>query len=198
MSKVGEHLTAKYLLEKECITYLEDKHIEFAIKELYQEGALTRSTDCLESKVTSLGSLAVRLPTDLKCTKLVLYGYIFGCLNECIVMAAALACKDLFWSPQRYAYRAEHFRKYQFKLKQALDSRKTYDKGLYSEPMACLMLYKEWLQAGKHNRPRKWCEERGIIPSRMNDFDREVRDMLTAKLALNILSTKSQQAHCLI
>jgi HrpA-like RNA helicase len=189
-SQTGTYLKAKQFLEKsfifnrqtqdtarsllrECITPLVDETINHTIKVLYNEGALTRSTDCRESKVTSLGTLAVRLPCELKCAKLILYGYIFGCLNECIVMAAALACEDLFWSPQRYASNVDEFMSYLPSLRRALESRTKFDQGIYSEPIMCLMVYKEWLRNGRFDTKR-WCKEHNIYESRMHRFELEV------------------------
>ena len=155
------------------MTPLDDKRIDLAIKVLHNEGALTRITDCHENKVTSLGTLAMRLPCELKCSKLILYGYIFGCLNECIVIAAALACEDLFWSPPRYALDAEEFAEYLPSLRRTIKSRIKLDQGIYSEPIMGLMVYKDWLKNGLF-APKKWCKDRNIYHSRMHRFDLEV------------------------
>jgi hypothetical protein len=91
------------------------------------------------------------------------------------VMAAGLACEDLFWTPKEYPYRAEHFQEVLHKLAKALESRTHFDKGVYSEPIMRLMLYKYWLQTD--HKETKWHLDRWLYESRMKFFDLEVSYM---------------------
>ncbi len=64
-------------------------HQHLICRVLYEVGCLT---SCLEdSEVTELGRVAVHMPIDLPLVRLVLLGRAFGCMNDAIVMAAALS-----------------------------------------------------------------------------------------------------------
>jgi HrpA-like RNA helicase len=56
---------------------------------LYEAGGLTRCDE--EAEVTELGRVGVHMPVDLPLVKLILLGRAFGCVNDAIVMAAALS-----------------------------------------------------------------------------------------------------------
>lgn len=49
--------------------------------------------------LTSLGEQLAMIPADLRCGKLMVYGAIFGCLDEAVTIAAMLSTKSPFVSP---------------------------------------------------------------------------------------------------
>ena len=61
----------------------------FAVRVLYDAGGLTSSDE--EAEVTELGRVGVHMPVDLSLVKLILLGRAFGCVNDAIIMAAALS-----------------------------------------------------------------------------------------------------------
>jgi ATP-dependent RNA helicase DHX57 len=67
--------------------------VEGAIKLLQRMGALDGD------ELTALGQQLAMIPTDLRCGKLMVYGAIFGCLEEAVVIAAILSTKSPFLSP---------------------------------------------------------------------------------------------------
>lgn len=67
--------------------------IEGAMKILQRIGALDGD------ELTAMGQQLSMLPTDLRCGKLMVFGAIFGCLSDCITIAAILSCRSPFVSP---------------------------------------------------------------------------------------------------
>ncbi|KAG6312513.1 hypothetical protein E4U44_003285 [Claviceps purpurea] len=72
----------------------EAKAIEGAIKLLRRMGALDGD------ELTAMGQQLAMLPADLRCGKLMVYGAIFGCLDDCVTTAAILSTRSPFLSPQ--------------------------------------------------------------------------------------------------
>ncbi|KAI1260499.1 P-loop containing nucleoside triphosphate hydrolase protein [Xylariaceae sp. FL1019] len=69
------------------------KAIENAIKMLQRMGALDGD------ELTALGQQLAMIPADLRCGKLMVYGAIFGCLEDSITIAAILSTRSPFVSP---------------------------------------------------------------------------------------------------
>ncbi|RWA07740.1 hypothetical protein EKO27_g7362 [Xylaria grammica] len=67
--------------------------VENAVRMLQRMGALDGD------ELTALGQQLAMIPADLRCGKLMVYGAIFGCLDESITIAAILSTKSPFLSP---------------------------------------------------------------------------------------------------
>ena len=52
-----------------------------------------------DGELTFLGRVLAELPLDVRLGKLVVLGHAFGCLEECLVIAASLANKSFFTKP---------------------------------------------------------------------------------------------------
>lgn len=74
--------------------------IETAIINLKEVGALSIMLDGVvnkfDGKLTFVGMILESLPIDVKLGKLLILGHAFGCLNNCLVIAAALSLKTFF------------------------------------------------------------------------------------------------------
>ncbi|CAM1508409.1 Fc.00g052570.m01.CDS01 [Cosmosporella sp. VM-42] len=68
--------------------------IDGAMKLLRRMGALDGD------ELTAMGQQLAMLPADLRCGKLMVFGAIFGCLDDCVTIAAILSTKSPFVSPQ--------------------------------------------------------------------------------------------------
>ncbi len=70
---------------------------------LKQVGALLPTVNQVPCKddgdLTVLGEIVAGLPVDIKLGKLILYGHLFGVLEECVVIAAGLSNKSIFAMP---------------------------------------------------------------------------------------------------
>eukprot|EP00075_Anas_platyrhynchos_P024477 XP_027313730.1 ATP-dependent RNA helicase TDRD9 [Anas platyrhynchos] len=77
--------------------------IERTVLHLKELGALTTSVQAEENphdgELTYLGRVLLHLPVDLHLGKLIVLGHIFGCLEECLIIAAALSLRNIFAVP---------------------------------------------------------------------------------------------------
>uniref|UniRef100_A0A8B9FEW3 RNA helicase n=1 Tax=Amazona collaria TaxID=241587 RepID=A0A8B9FEW3_9PSIT len=77
--------------------------IERTVLQLKEVGALTNCVQAEENphdgELTFLGRVLAQLPVDLHLGKLIVLGHAFGCLEECIIIAAALSLRNFFTSP---------------------------------------------------------------------------------------------------
>lgn len=67
--------------------------IEGAMRLLRRMGALDGD------ELTAMGQQLAMLPADLRCGKLMVFGAIFGCLDDCVTIAAILSTRSPFLSP---------------------------------------------------------------------------------------------------
>ncbi|CAH2045426.1 unnamed protein product, partial [Iphiclides podalirius] len=84
-----------------------------------------------DGDITYLGRIMAKLPLDVRVSKLIMLGYIYGCFEECVIMAAAMSVKNVFSSPFR-----ERLHAYNSKL--------TWADGSTSDCIAFLNVYKVW------------------------------------------------------
>ncbi|NXL84780.1 TDRD9 helicase, partial [Alectura lathami] len=77
--------------------------IERTILHLKELGALTACMQAEENphdgELTFLGRVLAHLPVDLHLGKLIVLGHVFGCLEECLIIAAALSVRNFFVEP---------------------------------------------------------------------------------------------------
>ncbi|NXI69456.1 TDRD9 helicase, partial [Anseranas semipalmata] len=90
--------------------------IERTILHLKELGALTSCVQTEENPhdgdLTFLGRVLLNLPVDLHLGKLIVLGHAFGCLEECLIIAAALSLRSFFVVPfkqQIHGYRSKLF-----------------------------------------------------------------------------------------
>ena len=84
-----------------------------------------------DGDLSYLGRIMSRLPMDVHLSKLVMRGYVFNVLEECVIMAAGLASKNIFTA------------NYQAKLK-AYQVKMTWSEASFSDPMTILNAYQTW------------------------------------------------------
>lgn len=142
------------------------------LKEL---GALKKTLDdewsSVDGELTYLGRVSAKLPVDVKLSKLIMLGYIYGCLEESVVMAAAMSVKNIFSSPFR-----ERLNAYNSKL--------TWADGSTSDCIAFLNVYKVWahLRQQQHFRaPNQqesvWARRFYVQARALRELDEMVRDL---------------------
>ena len=127
------------------------------------------------ARVTLLGSIARVLPSDLRLCRLVLYGVLFSCPCDAIVIAAALQSVDPFSMPTKKIIKDDvQFSK---ALSHTTASRAKFDDVKYSEPIMLRNLVKGWLIYGNRilNRDtplpladirRRFCQDNALNYSR--------------------------------
>ncbi|XP_059053165.1 probable ATP-dependent RNA helicase spindle-E [Achroia grisella] len=123
-------------------------NIHRTILVLKEVGALKKNLNdnwsSSDGDITYLGRIMAKLPLDVRVSKLIVLGYIFGCFEETVIMAAAMSVKSLFSSPFR-----ERLNAYNSKL--------TWADGSTSDCIAFLNVYKVW----NHLRQQNFFKQQG-------------------------------------
>nr|XP_060611008.1 ATP-dependent RNA helicase TDRD9 [Anolis sagrei ordinatus] len=120
--------------------------IEQTILRLKEIGALavdvhSEEQNPYDGELTFLGRVLADLPVDQHLGKLIVLGHVFGCLDECLIIAAALSLNNFFSAPFR-----QHFDSYRNKMHFAGNSR--------SDCIALVDAFKEWQESRKNGKLR--------------------------------------------
>eukprot|EP00435_Cladocopium_sp_Y103_P043554 s3059_g12.t1 len=83
------------------------ERLEEAVGTLAELGALTTKRD-ETARITVLGRMAISLPLDLRLCRLILFGVLFGCAADAVVMATALSGQDPFTMPMSIVIKDLH------------------------------------------------------------------------------------------
>ncbi|KFQ33915.1 Putative ATP-dependent RNA helicase TDRD9, partial [Mesitornis unicolor] len=123
--------------------------IESTILQLKELGALTTCVQAEENphdgELTFLGRVLAQLPVDLHLGKLIVLGHVFGCLEECLIIAAALSLQNFFAVPFK-----QHINGYRNKLLFAGNSK--------SDCIAIVNAFKAW-QACRHKGQLRYSKQ---------------------------------------
>ncbi|XP_030628475.1 ATP-dependent RNA helicase TDRD9 [Chanos chanos] len=163
--------------------------IERTVLQLKEMGALSvrsSSEKRFDGDLTFLGRVLAHLPVDLYLGKMVVLGHVFGCLEECLIIAAALSLKSFFSMPA-----LQQLAGYRSKL--------TFAQGVPSDSVAFVNAFKAWhtsrskgelrhpkdeLEWGKENciqikRIREVAELFEDLKKRVSQFNMEVSESST-------------------
>ncbi|KAI0396148.1 P-loop containing nucleoside triphosphate hydrolase protein [Xylariaceae sp. FL0594] len=127
--------------------------VEKAIGMLRRMGALDGE------ELTALGQQLAMIPADLRCGKLMVYGAIFGCLDESVTVAAILSTRSPFVSPPD-------------KREQAREARMRFSRG-DGDLLTDLRAYQAWTatQASQGQRQvRAFCDENFLSYQTLSDI----------------------------
>ncbi|KAI5862948.1 P-loop containing nucleoside triphosphate hydrolase protein [Durotheca rogersii] len=117
--------------------------VENAVKMLQRVGALDGD------ELTALGQQLAMIPADLRCGKLMIYGAIFGCLDESVAIASILSTRSPFVSPPD-------------KRDEAKTARMRFSKG-DGDLLTDLRAYQQWNAMSEERTPqrqlRQFCDE---------------------------------------
>ncbi|CAJ1328822.1 unnamed protein product [Effrenium voratum] len=116
--------------------------LEEAVCTLAELGALTTRRD-ETARITVLGRMAIALPLDLRLCRLILFGVLFGCAADAVVMATALGGQDPFTMPMSIVIK-DHL-KYARAIMRSAETRWHFDQGALSEPIMLRNLFRAWL-----------------------------------------------------
>ncbi|KAG5655753.1 hypothetical protein KAF25_008872 [Fusarium avenaceum] len=155
--------------------------IDGAMKLLQRMGALDGD------ELTAMGQQLAMLPADLRCGKLMVFGAIFGCLDNCVTIAAILSTRSPFVSPQERREEA----------KEARMGFYTGDGDLLTDLQAFL----EWdfmmHDRIPHRQVRTWCDENFLNFQSLSDISNTRAQYYTALGEIGIVapSQASSEAH---
>lgn len=129
------------------------------------EGALTllRRMGALDGNVlTALGHHMAMIPADLRCSKLMILGALFDCLDACLTIASILTVKSPFVSPQD-------------KRDEANAARQSFSRGQnIGDLITDMRAFDAWHAFVQDRRPyreiRAWCESNFLSTQTLQDI----------------------------
>jgi ATP-dependent RNA helicase DHX57 len=129
--------------------------VEGAIALLRRMGALDGD------ELTALGTQLAMIPADLRCGKLMVLGAIFGCLEDCVALAAVLSTRSPFVSPAE-------------KRDAAKEAKMRFARG-DGDLLTDLRAVREWdaLAADRTMRQREvraWCDDNFLSHQTLSDI----------------------------
>lgn len=135
---------------------------------LKEIGGLTRLSkkrkfDENDGELTFAGVIMARLPVDVRISKLIMLGYMFSCMEECIIIGAGLSTRNIFKSNPN-----SRMKEYDQKLEQA--------KGSASDCIAILHAFQEWTEAVTvkqlcGSRERVWCQHKMLSLKNLKEMN---------------------------
>lgn len=155
--------------------------IDGAMKLLRRMGALDGD------ELTAMGQQLAMLPADLRCGKLMVFGAIFGCLDDCVTIAAILSTRSPFVSPQE-------------KRDEAKEARMIFYTG-DGDLLTDLHAFQEWDAMMQDRIPqrhvRSWCEEHFLNFQTLSDISNTKAQYYTALGEIGIVppSEATSEAH---
>ncbi|CEM27081.1 unnamed protein product [Vitrella brassicaformis CCMP3155] len=144
--------------------------LDAALTTLDELGALTNNHRNEDAGITPLGALMMTLPLDIHLCRLVLFGFIFGCPCDGIVVAAAVSAQDPFTMPSHLVIKNPA--EFGASLQKSLLSRAHFDANHHSEPLMLRNVFVEWLLRleehllHKHRNQPNWQRQNGYRPPR--------------------------------
>uniref|UniRef100_H2YE71 RNA helicase n=1 Tax=Ciona savignyi TaxID=51511 RepID=H2YE71_CIOSA len=154
---------------------------------LKEVGALSTTADknVYDGRLTFVGQVLASLPLDMRLGKLLMLGYVFGCLGQCLIIAASLAKSSFLATP------------YNLELK-SFKQKLLWANGSFSDCIAFLNAYQLWESCLKSNvfRRRKdeleWGRENFIQIRRIHDVHTLVEELQDRLKQFNIRSNDLQ------
>ena len=143
---------------------------------LKEIGGLTRSSkkdsqmfSSNDGELTFTGMVMARLPVDIRISKLILLGYLFSCLEECIIIGAGMSSKGVF----KQTTADQKMEEFHQRFEQA--------RGSGSDAIVMLNAYQSWRNAVANNlrgeREKKWCNEQMLALKNLREIHELVEEI---------------------
>jgi len=155
-----------------------------AILMLKESGALTRFNkkqkefDFLDGNLTYTGAIMSKLPMDIRLSKLIVFGYVFSVLNECIIIAAGVSVGSIF-------IQESSMNSYETKMNH--DSTSDLIAILYA-----YLKYTEWIRNNnnevKPHVQEDWCKRQMINYKNIKEMMRQITDIKNRLRQFNIIN----------
>ncbi|XP_076014599.1 ATP-dependent RNA helicase TDRD9 [Genypterus blacodes] len=115
------------------------------VLQLKEMGALSAQTDGKghdeDGELTFLGRVLAHLPVDLYLGKMIVLGHAFGCLNECLIIAACHSLKSFFVIPSMLQLAGHR-------------SKLAFSRGTQSDSLIFINAFKDWQSLRKSGQLR--------------------------------------------
>ena len=164
----------------ETITPPESVAVEGAIKLLHRMAALDGDV------LTALGQHMATIPADLRCSKMMILGALFGCLDVCVIIASILTVKSPFVAPQD-------------KRDEARAIREGFGKGQnMGDLIIDLNAFTEWNHMVSDKRPfrevKNWCQDHFLSQQTLQDIQSTRQQYLASLQETGFLPNSSFSA----
>ncbi|KAK5657292.1 hypothetical protein OQA88_3354 [Cercophora sp. LCS_1] len=128
-------------------------------------------------ELTALGEQLALIPADLRCGKLMVYGSIFGCLDDSVSIAAILSTKSPFLNPPD-------------KRDEAKEAKMRFARSHDGDLLTDLRAFQEWDAMMRNREPqrrvRSWCDENFLSWATLNDISSTRAQFFTALREMGI------------
>ncbi|XP_012537164.2 probable ATP-dependent RNA helicase spindle-E [Monomorium pharaonis] len=145
------------------------------ILSLKEVGALVdenNSHQLFDGNLTDLGRVMANLPLDIRISKLIMLGHVFGVLRDAIILGGSMAIKDVFCIEQCHHTISSYM------------TRKKWARDSDSDCIATLNVYKMW-QNEKANRrlntsqaERQWAQRNGFHLKALHELNALVNEIV--------------------
>lgn len=124
-----------------------------------------------DGELTFAGTVMAKLPVDVRISKLIILGYLFSCLEECIIIGAGMSSKSIF--KMTLLSSSEKMYEYHKRLEHA--------KGSGSDAIAILNAYQSWREENREGlsgmNERDWCSKQSLDLKNLRDMHELVQDI---------------------
>ncbi|XP_055087287.1 ATP-dependent RNA helicase TDRD9 [Periophthalmus magnuspinnatus] len=160
------------------------------VLQLKEMGALsTINETCFQNEdgeLTFLGRVLAHLPVDLYLGKMIVLGHVFGCLEECLIIAASQSMKSFFAIPSMQQLAGHR-------------SKLSFARGTPSDSIAFVNAFKAWYSSKKKGQLRHpkdeldWGKENFIQIKRIREVAELFEDLKTRVSQFNMHIPESSQ-----
>jgi ATP-dependent RNA helicase DHX57 len=160
-----------------ALTPPESTAVEGAIRLLSQMGAIT------DNELTALGRHMSMIPADLRCSKLLVYGATFGCLEAALTIAAVLTARSPFISPRE---RNDEVREDFNRIRASFSTNQ-------GDLLVDLRAFEQWAtyrSKGASTRDlRSWCADNHLSPQTLFDIASNRSQYLSSLKEISFIPT---------
>ncbi|KAI9472058.1 MAG: P-loop containing nucleoside triphosphate hydrolase protein [Benjaminiella poitrasii] len=154
------------------------KALDAAIRSLRQVDAID-----VQGELTPLGKHMANIPADLRISKMLLFGSVFGCLEPILTIASIMSLKSPFTSPME-------------KREEARQAREKFNFGK-SDWLADMKAYEEWhdtIKSKGMKAARRFCEENFLSFATLNEVQNLRRQYREALREIGFGQSKEENA----
>ncbi|XP_029981814.1 ATP-dependent RNA helicase TDRD9 [Sphaeramia orbicularis] len=154
------------------------------VLQLKEMGALSGKSDGRsrfdDGELTFLGRVLAHLPVDLYLGKMIVLGHVFGCLDECLIIAASHSLKTFFAIPSMQKLAGHR-------------SKLAFARGTPSDSIALVNAFKAWYTSKKKGQLRRpkdeldWGRENFIQMKRIREVAELYEDLKKRVAQFNML-----------